>query len=44
MSALVSAVNEDGSIKEESTRRLMEWHLREGFTGFYLCGGTARAW
>ena len=40
MSALVSPVNEDGSIKEESMRRLMEWHLREGFTGFYLCGGT----
>jgi N-acetylneuraminate lyase len=40
MSALVSPVNEDGSIKEESMRRLMEWHLKEGFTGFYLCGGT----
>lgn len=40
MSALVSPVREDGSIIEESVRRLTEWHIAEGFTGFYLCGAT----
>lgn len=40
MSALVSCIDEQGKVKEESMRRLMDWHLDEGFTGFYLTGGT----
>jgi N-acetylneuraminate lyase len=40
MSALVSPLNEDGSIRKKDLTRLMNWHLSEGFTGFYLCGGT----
>jgi len=40
MTALISPVNEDGSIREYELRRLMEWHLSEGFSGFYLCGAT----
>ncbi len=40
MPALVSCVDEDGRVLEDVTRRLIEWHLREGMDGFYLCGGT----
>lgn len=39
-SALVSCVDENGKVYEESMRKLMRWHLSEGFTGFYICGGT----
>ena len=40
MSALVSCIDENENVKEDSMRRLMNWHLKEGFTGFYLTGGT----
>lgn len=40
MSALVSCVDEEGRVYESDMRRLMEWHLNAGLTGFYLCGGT----
>lgn len=40
MSALVSCVDEDGRVYEADMRRLMNWHLDAGLTGFYLCGGT----
>jgi len=40
MSALVSCVDKNENIMEDSMRRLMNWHLDEGFTGFYLTGGT----
>lgn len=40
MSALVSCIDENENVKEESMRRLMNWHLKEGFSGFYLTGGT----
>lgn len=40
MSALVSCIDENENVKEESMRRLMRWHLKEGFSGFYLTGGT----
>lgn len=40
MSALVSCIDENENVKEDSMRRLMNWHLNEGFTGFYLTGGT----
>ncbi len=40
MPALVTPMDEDGHVKKESLRKLMEWHIREGCNGFYLCGGT----
>ena len=40
MSALVSCIDENEQVKEDAMRRLMAWHLKEGFTGFYLTGGT----
>ncbi len=40
MSALVSCIDENENVKEESMRKLMNWHLKEGFSGFYLTGGT----
>jgi len=40
MSALVSCIDEQENVKEDSMRALMRWHLREGFSGFYLTGGT----
>ena len=40
MTALVSPMGEDGSIREAETRRLMNWHMGEGVRGFYICGGT----
>ena len=40
MSALVTCIDENENLKEESMRKIMRWHLKEGFTGFYLTGGT----
>lgn len=40
MSALVSCIDENERVIEDSMRRLMRWHLEEGFSGFYLTGGT----
>ncbi len=40
MSALVSCVDEQGTVLEDSMRRLMDWQLNSGMDGFYLCGGT----
>ena len=34
MSALVSCIDENENVKEDSMRRLMNWHLKEGFSGF----------
>jgi len=40
MSALVTPIDADGNLMENAARKLMDWHLREGFSGFYICGGT----
>ena len=40
MSALVSCIDENENVKEQSMRKIMNWHLKEGFSGFYLTGGT----
>ena len=40
MPALISPVNEDGTIREKSLRKIINWHLQSGVDGFYLCGGT----
>lgn len=40
MPALLSPVNEDGSIREATLRRLVRDLSQTGITGFYLCGAT----
>ena len=40
MPALVSPVNEDGTLREAVLRRLIDHLSHTGVTGFYLCGGT----
>lgn len=40
MPALVSPLNEDGSVREKVLRRLIRWHLSSGCSGFYICGAT----
>jgi len=38
--ALVTPFAEDGSVNVEVTRRLVDFHLDHGATGFYVCGNT----
>ena len=38
--ALISPVNEDGTIRETVLRDLVKHLSGTGITGFYLCGGT----
>jgi len=40
MPALVACVDDNGKVLEDSMRRLMAWHMREGMDGFYVCGAT----
>ena len=40
MPELLSPVNEDGSIREHTLRRLVRDLSETGITGFYLCGAT----
>ncbi|MBO4297247.1 MAG: dihydrodipicolinate synthase family protein [Clostridia bacterium] len=40
MPALVSPVNEDGTIREKQLRHLVRDLSQTGITGFYLCGAT----
>lgn len=40
MPALVSPLNEDGSVREKVLRGLINWLLEAGCTGFYICGAT----
>ncbi|HOJ11058.1 MAG TPA: dihydrodipicolinate synthase family protein [Clostridiales bacterium] len=40
MPAIISPVNEDGSIREKELRRLINWQLAAGCSGFYICGAT----
>ena len=40
MPALVSPVNEEGTIREKSLRHLVRELSKTGVTGFYLCGAT----
>lgn len=40
MPAIVSPLNEDGSVKEKCLRRLINWQLEAGCKGFYICGAT----
>lgn len=38
--ALVSCVDEEGKVYEDSMRKLMDWNFKAGMNGFYICGGT----
>ena len=40
MPALITPFNEDGSLREASVRKMIEYHLSEGVQGFYICGST----
>ncbi len=40
MSALISCIDEKEQVKEDCMRKLINWQLNKGLTGFYLCGGT----
>ena len=40
MPALVTPLNRDETINEDSARRLMRWHMDCGVDGFYVCGAT----
>jgi len=38
--ALISPLNEDGTVREKVLRKLINWHLEKGCNGFYICGAT----
>ena len=38
--ALVTPVEDNGVLREQAVRDLMEWELQQGADGFYICGGT----
>ena len=40
MSAFVSCIDDNENVNEQAMRKLMQWHLKEGLSGFYLTGGT----
>lgn len=40
MPALVTPLNPDETIQEDSARRLMRWQMDRGADGFYICGAT----
>jgi len=40
MPALITPVNGDGSLREDSARGLIDWQLSQGVQGFYVCGAT----
>ena len=40
MPALITPINDDGTIREEAARSLIESHIEKGVTGFYVCGST----
>lgn len=40
MPAIISPLNEDGTVKEKVLRKLIKWQLEAGCTGFYICGAT----
>ncbi|MEA4888742.1 MAG: dihydrodipicolinate synthase family protein [Clostridiaceae bacterium] len=38
--ALVSPLNDDGSIREDPLRKLIKWQISHGINGLYVCGTT----
>lgn len=41
--ALLTPFNTDGKLNEEVLRNLVEFNLKKGVSGFYVCGSTAEA-
>ncbi len=40
MPALITPINDDGSIREAAARSLIESQIERGVSGFYICGST----
>ena len=40
MPALITPFTEDGKVKTNTVKRLVDWMLSEGSKGFYICGTT----
>lgn len=40
MPALVTPYDENGKLKKNTVKELIDWQLSEGSTGFYICGST----
>ena len=40
MPALITPFTEEGKVKTNTVKGLVDWHLSEGSTGFYICGTT----
>ena len=40
MPALVSPVDSDGKVRRDALKKLIDWHIKNGVSGFYLCGST----
>lgn len=40
MPALVTPVDASGNIKKDVLKKLVDWHISEGVSGFYICGST----
>lgn len=40
MPALITPIDDDGSIRETAARSLIESHIERGVSGFYICGST----
>lgn len=40
MPALVTPVDKSGKIKKDVLKKLVDWHISEGVSGFYICGST----
>ena len=40
MPALITPVDENGQLKKEALKKLIEWQLSHGVSGFYICGST----
>ncbi len=40
MPALITPFDENGRVRHKAVEGLIEWHLKAGSTGFYVCGST----
>jgi len=38
--ALISPLNQDGTVRHDALRKLVNWQLSHGVDGFYVCGST----
>ena len=40
MPALVTPITDDGKIKRDTVKQLVDWQIGHGVSGFYICGST----